>query len=68
MIKIQLFGLKQAKRKISLAVWFKIGSKKKASSDQIDVERPIKWILMSKKDEALFGWIDVERPIKWTLI
>ena len=36
--------------------------------DQIDVERPIKQMLMCKEDEALFDWIDVERPIKWTLM
>ena len=34
----------------------------------IDVERPIKWMLMCEEDEALFGWIDIERPIKWTFI
>ena len=36
--------------------------------DWIEVERPIKWMLMCEKDEALFDWIDVERPIKWMLM
>ena len=60
-----MFGLKQAR---SRAVWFKTGSKKKAPFDWIDIERPIKWMLMCKEDEALYGWIDVERLIKWTLM
>ena len=34
----------------------------------IDVERPIKWMLMCEESEVLFSWIDVERPIKWTFI
>ena len=30
----------------------------------IDVEKPIKWMLMCEEDKALLGWIDIERPTK----
>ena len=30
----------------------------------IDVETPIKWMLMSEDGETLLGWINVERPTK----
>ena len=38
--------------------------KKMKQFSWIDVERPIKYMLMYRKDKALLGWVDVERPTK----